>query len=95
MFSFTTPEQSDKEHEFLLSMEEKLMQALKLPYQVTKMCTGDLGDPAARKYDVEVWLPSEEKYRETHSPIPWPNATRRACRPRAERIPARSHGRWV
>ena len=67
MFSFTKPEDSDKEHEYLLSLEERLMQALKLPYQVVKMCTGDLGMPAARKYDIEVWLPSEKRYRETHS----------------------------
>ncbi|MBU4350703.1 serine--tRNA ligase, partial [Patescibacteria group bacterium] len=67
MFSFTKPEDSDKEHEYLLSLEEKLMQALELPYQVVKMCSGDLGMPAARKYDIEVWLPSENRYRETHS----------------------------
>ena len=67
MFSFTKPEDSDKEHEYLLSLEEKLMQKLELPYQVVKMCSGDLGDPAARKYDIEAWFPSEKKYRETHS----------------------------
>lgn len=67
MISFTKPENSDKEHEYLLSLEKKLMQGLKLPYQVTKMCSGDLGDPAARKYDIETWIPSEGKYRETHS----------------------------
>jgi len=67
MFVFTKIEDSDKEHEFLLSMEERLTQALKIPYQVVKMCTGDLGNPAARKYDIECWVPSEEKYRETHS----------------------------
>jgi len=67
MFSFARPEDSDQEHEFLLEMEEKLMQALKLPYRVVKMCTTDLGTPAARKYDIEAWFPSEKKYRETHS----------------------------
>lgn len=69
MFSFIEPQENSdkKEHEYLLSMEEKLVQALKIPYQVTKMCTGDLGDPTARKYDVNCWLPSQEKYRETHS----------------------------
>ena len=67
MFSFTKPEESDKEHEFLLSLEERLVQSLKIPYQVTKMCTGDLGDPAARKYDINCWFPSENCYRETHS----------------------------
>ncbi|MDP2930326.1 MAG: aminoacyl--tRNA ligase-related protein, partial [bacterium] len=47
--------------------EEELMQALNLPYHVVQMCTGDLGDPAAAKYDIEAWFPSENKYRETHS----------------------------
>ena len=67
MFSFAKPEDSDKEHEYLLSLEEKLIQELELPYRVVKMCSGDLGHPAARKYDIEAWFPSENRYRETHS----------------------------
>lgn len=67
MFSFTRKENSDEEHEFLLRLEEKLMRGLELPYRVVKMCTGDLGFTAARKYDIEVWLPGENNYRETHS----------------------------
>lgn len=69
MVSFIKPQpQGDKqEHEYLLSLEEKLVQALKIPYQITKMCTGDLGYPAARKYDINCWFPSEKRYRETHS----------------------------
>lgn len=67
MFSYVEPEDSDKEHEYLLSREEKLMQALGLPYQVVKMCTGDLGMTASRKYDIEVWMPGQDCYRETHS----------------------------
>lgn len=67
MVSFCKPEDSKKEHQFLLKMEEKLMKLLKLPYQVIQICTGDLGRPAAAKYDIEVWLPSENRYRETHS----------------------------
>lgn len=67
MFSFTAPEDADKEHDYLLSLEEKIVQALKIPYRVVKMCTADLGDPAARKYDIECWLPSQNTYRETHS----------------------------
>ena len=67
MFSFARPEDSDKEHEFLLSMEEKLVQGLEIPYRVVKMCTGDLGGPAARKYDIECWMPGQNCYRETHS----------------------------
>jgi seryl-tRNA synthetase len=43
------------------------MKDLDLPYQVLNICTGDLGRPAAKKYDIETWLPSEQKYRETHS----------------------------
>lgn len=67
MVSFVKPQDSEKEHDFLLSIEEELMSGLKIPYHVVKMCTGDLGDPAAKKYDIEAWFPSENKYRETHS----------------------------
>lgn len=67
MFSYTKPEDGDKEHEYLLSLEEKLLQALEIPYQVVKMCTGDLGGPAARKYDLEAWLPGQGTYREVTS----------------------------
>jgi len=67
MVSFVKQGEDDKEHDYLLSLEEKLLQALKLPYQVVKMCTGDLGFPAARKYDLEGWIPSENKYRELTS----------------------------
>jgi len=67
MLVFSKPEDSKKEHELLLSIEEKLMKALKLPYQLISICTGDLGRPAAKKYDIETWLPSEKRYRETHS----------------------------
>ena len=67
MFSFCKPENSNKEHKFLLSLEEELMKSLKLPYQVVNICAGDLGKPAATKYDIEAWIPSENRYRETHS----------------------------
>jgi len=67
MVIFSKPEDSKDEHKLLLSIEEKLMKALALPYQVINICTGDLGRPAAAKYDIEAWLPSEKKYRETHS----------------------------
>ncbi|OHB22336.1 MAG: serine--tRNA ligase [Parcubacteria group bacterium RIFCSPLOWO2_01_FULL_48_18] len=71
MFSITRPEDSRKEHEFLLEMEEELMQALKIPYHVLHICTADLGDPAAAKYDIEAWLPGQNsgrgEHRETHS----------------------------
>jgi seryl-tRNA synthetase len=67
MVSFCRPEDSKKEHQFLLALQEKLMKPLKIPYQVVQMCTGELGRPAAAKYDIESWLPSENRYRETHS----------------------------
>ena len=67
MFSFTTSEDSMREHDYFLSLEERLVQALGIPYRVVKMCTSDLGNPAARKYDIECWIPSQGRYRETHS----------------------------
>jgi seryl-tRNA synthetase len=67
MFSFSHPEKSRQEHKFLLSMQERLMQELKLPYRIVQLCTGDLGNAAAATYDIETWLPSQQRYRETHS----------------------------
>jgi seryl-tRNA synthetase len=67
MVSFVEKNDDDREQEFLLSLEEKLFQSLDIPYQVVKMCTGDLGFPAARKYDIEAWLPGQQKYREVTS----------------------------
>jgi seryl-tRNA synthetase len=67
MFTFSKPEDSDKEHEFIRSMEERLLQGLELPHHVLGICSGDLGDPAARKWDLETWIPSQKTYRETHS----------------------------
>lgn len=67
LFSYTLPEKSDEEHELLLSLEEKIMQGLGLPYRVLGIVSGDLGDPASRKYDIETWIPSQQTYRETHS----------------------------
>lgn len=67
MFSFTKPELSDEEHIFILALQEQLMQELEIPHQITKMCAGDLGNPAARKFDINAWFPSQKRYRETHS----------------------------
>ena len=67
MFSFCHPDKSLEEHQLLLKMEEKLMKLLELPYRVINICAGDLGDPAAAKYDIEAWLPGQGQYRETHS----------------------------
>ena len=67
MVIFSRQEESQREHQFILSIEERLMQLLKLPYRVVRICTGDMGRPAASQYDIETWLPSENRYRETHS----------------------------
>ena len=67
MVSFVKANDSEKELEFLLSLEEKLVQDLEIPYRVVQMCTADLGFPTAKKFDIECWLPSQNQYRETHS----------------------------
>jgi seryl-tRNA synthetase len=67
MFSFATPGTSREEHQLFLAIEEALMKELKIPYKVMNICAGDLGAAAAAKFDIEAWLPSENKYRETHS----------------------------
>ena len=67
MVSFCKPEDSEKEHKFLLSMQEKLMKLLKIPYQVVQIGVDDLAFPAAACYDIEAWISSEGRYRETHS----------------------------
>jgi seryl-tRNA synthetase len=67
MFSFCEPEKSRDEHDFFLEMQEKLVRMLGIPYRVVQMCSGDLGDPAANKRDIECWMPGMGEYRETHS----------------------------
>jgi seryl-tRNA synthetase len=67
MFAFTEPGESDREHERLLAIEERIVGALGLPYRVVNIAAGDLGAAAAKKYDLEVWLPSEGRYRELTS----------------------------
>lgn len=67
MFSFTEPDASVDEHEFLLAQEEGILQALGLHYQVVNIAAGDLGAPASKKYDLEVWLPGQGRYRELTS----------------------------
>jgi seryl-tRNA synthetase len=66
-FVFCKPEDSWKEHEKLISNAEELFKALKLPYRVVNVCSGDLGTVAAKKYDLEVWLPGQDTYREAVS----------------------------
>ncbi len=67
MFIYCKPEESDKFHEYILKMEEEIYQELGLPYRVLEMCTGDLGAMAARKFDVEVWMPGRDDYGEVTS----------------------------
>ncbi len=67
MFVFCEPEESWDEHERLLAIEEELVQELGLPYRVVNIAAGDLGAPAAKKYDIEAWFPAQERYREITS----------------------------
>jgi seryl-tRNA synthetase len=67
MFSFVEPSASREEHERLLAIQERILQALEIPYRVVDIPTGDLGAPAARKFDCEAWIPSQERYREVTS----------------------------
>ncbi len=67
MFSFCDPEKSKEEHEYILSVEEEILQELEIPYRVVDVCSGDLGASAAKKYDIEAWIPSQNTYREVTS----------------------------
>ena len=67
MFSFCDPEKSNEEHEQILAIEEEILKDLEIPYRVVDVCTGDLGASAAKKYDIEAWIPSQKKYREVTS----------------------------
>lgn len=67
MFSFCHPDRSWEEHEFLVSQEEALVRELGLSYRKVNVCVGDLGDPAAKKYDLEAWFPGQDAYREVTS----------------------------
>lgn len=66
-FVFSKPENSWEEHEKLITNAEELFQLLKIPYRIVNVCTGDLGTVAAKKYDLEAWLPGQGKYRELAS----------------------------
>ncbi len=67
MFTFVEPEQSPAEHERLLAIEEEILQALGIPYRVVNIAVDDLGNSAAKKYDLEAWLPGQERFRELTS----------------------------
>ena len=67
MYAFCTPEQSKEIHEKLRSIEEEIWQEIGIPYHVINIAAGDLGAPAAKKYDIEYWSPVDQKYREITS----------------------------
>jgi seryl-tRNA synthetase len=67
MFSYCHPDQAQAEHERLLAWQEQMLQACELPYRVIDVAAGDLGSSAAKKYDVEAWVPTQGKYRELTS----------------------------
>jgi seryl-tRNA synthetase len=67
MFSFVEPSESAAEHERLLAIEERILGELEIPYRVVNVAAGDLGAPAAKKYDCEAWIPSQARYRELTS----------------------------
>jgi seryl-tRNA synthetase len=67
MFSFVEPGASKNEHERLLAIEERILGELEIPYRVVNVAVGDLGAPAAKKYDCEAWIPSQGRYRELTS----------------------------
>jgi seryl-tRNA synthetase len=67
MFSFVEPSKSAEEHERLLAIEERILAELEIPYRVVNVAAGDLGAPAAKKYDCEAWIPSQDRYRELTS----------------------------
>jgi seryl-tRNA synthetase len=67
MFTFVEPEQAQDEHERLLAIEEEILQALGIPYRVVNISVADLGASASKKYDLEAWLPGQERFRELTS----------------------------
>ena len=67
MFAFTTPQEAAAEHERLLTWEREFVDALEIPYRVIDVATGDLGASAARKFDIEAWIPTQGRYREITS----------------------------
>jgi seryl-tRNA synthetase len=95
MFSFVEPGESDAEHQRILAIEEGLLAALEIPYRVVDIPVGDLGAPAARKFDCEAWIPSQGRYRELTSCSNTTDfqARRLDCRfrPEAEAQPAHVH----
>ncbi len=67
MECFTLQEDALKEQDFIVAIQEYLLQQLELPYQVVAICTGDMGGPDVRQIDIETWMPGQDRYRETHT----------------------------
>jgi seryl-tRNA synthetase len=67
MFSYCVPDRSWDEHEFLLGIEEEIVSNLEIPFRVVNIAAGDLGSAAAKKYDIEAWMPGQQRYREITS----------------------------
>ncbi len=67
MFAFVEPQDSQAEHERLLAIEEEIWQGLEIPYRVVNIAVNDLGNSAVKKYDIEAWLPSQQRFREVTS----------------------------
>ena len=67
MVCFCKNDESQKLHDFMISVEEEIWQGLWIPYQKVNVCSGDLGNPAMKKYDLEAWMPAQDKYREVTS----------------------------
>ena len=93
MFSFCLPEQSLAEHELIRDIQEEILQGLHLPYRVVNIAAGDLGAPAAKKYDLEAWFPGQGRYREVTSCSNCTDyqARRLRCRFRTEKGPRFVH----
>ena len=89
MFSFATPESSWDEHEFLVSIEEEIIGGLDIPYRIVNIAAGDLGGAAAKKYDLEAWLPARgvtaSSRRARTTPTTVPAGRRRGCVVRTDR----------
>ncbi len=93
MFSFALAEKSWEEHEFLLARQEEIFAALEVPYRVVNICAGELGASAAKKYDLEAWMPGQGAYREVTSASNCTDyqARRLQCRIRSEAGPQLVH----
>jgi seryl-tRNA synthetase len=93
MFSFCLPEQAAAEHELILAAEEEILRGLGIPYRVVNIAAGDLGAPAAQKFDCEAWMPGQQQYREVTSCSNCTDyqARRLGCRYRTDKGPRFVH----